>query len=137
MKKLRKRSNSENVSPSKHNMSLRESPCSSDLGSNVNNLECTVIKYANGDTYDGHITRLTGGDTSTSPISSMKPRSTKAGALGSASQSHRDERVFRHGVGTYFYKNGDKYCGNWRKSRMHGKGSFYWVCASELVYCFE
>jgi hypothetical protein len=31
----------------------------------------------------------------------------------------------RDGVGTFFYKDGCFYCGEWSENRMHGKGKLY------------
>ena len=33
----------------------------------------------------------------------------------------------RHGFGTYFFKNGDKYVGNWKDDVRHGNGNYIWA----------
>lgn len=33
----------------------------------------------------------------------------------------------RHGLGTYFFKNGDKYIGNWKDDVIHGNGNYIWA----------
>lgn len=39
---------------------------------------------------------------------------------------------FRHGLGAYYFQNGEIYCGNWHKNRRQGKGIYYF--ASGKVY---
>ena len=36
-------------------------------------------------------------------------------------------KKMRHGKGTYFWSNGDKYCGQWNCGKMEGPGSFTWA----------
>lgn len=33
----------------------------------------------------------------------------------------------RHGLGTFFFKNGDKYVGNWEEDFIHGTGNYTWA----------
>ncbi len=32
----------------------------------------------------------------------------------------------RHGKGTFYFKNGDRYEGQWTKGLKHGKGKYYY-----------
>jgi hypothetical protein len=40
---------------------------------------------------------------------------------------------YRHGFGTFYYKEGGKYCGEWIKNRMEGKGVLYYA-SNKIAY---
>jgi len=40
---------------------------------------------------------------------------------------------YRHGFGTFYYKEGGKYCGEWIKNRMEGKGVLYYA-SGKIAY---
>lgn len=33
----------------------------------------------------------------------------------------------RHGFGTFYYEEGGKYCGEWNKNKMEGRGALYYT----------
>ena len=35
--------------------------------------------------------------------------------------------------GTYFWKNGNKYVGQWQKNKLHGQGTFTWKSGNKYV----
>jgi hypothetical protein len=43
----------------------------------------------------------------------------------------------KKGQGTYFWVNGDKYVGNWKKGKRHGQGTFTWASGEKYVGEFK
>lgn len=103
-----------------------------------------TIKYPNGDRYEGQFIEIPDHSASPGVISSSNngnsrtrssPRLSKRKGKSSDSTSSSSlpssasvgMRRIKHGVGSYFFSNGDKYCGDWEAGRMHGEGCFHWA----------
>jgi len=101
-----------------------------------------TIKYPNGDRYEGQFIEVPGESLVPSGSGQVSPRPKRAGGGGGRSKGvdkteAANVRRIKHGLGSYYFSNGDKYCGEWDAGRMHGEGCFHWAVGDVYTGLWE
>lgn len=87
----------------------------------------TTVRYPNGDRYEGQVLRGEGVTPSSSGSASSAKSTQRDKHRGRKQKSDALQKV-KEGVGCYYWRGGDKYCGEWENGQMHGEGCFHWAC---------